>query len=230
MADTPPGDDANETDSGEQPPAQPAAGQPEKNKEQPGYKPSRHEQRLGKLEERKAEREQDKKEWEKRQARKKWMSRALVGVVILIIAGVGYGAFTIISSSDNGTFFGLLLPKIGDHWHASYSITLCGERMPTLAEIPGEVHSHGDNIIHVHPKTVERAGVNANLKNFLEFYGGELTNQSVQFPGRDLLTNGDSCLNSTAPGRLQILINNKEHELAERYVMQDGDTISVVFE
>ena len=210
----------NSDGSASQPTQQPKPSQPI----QPKLR--KHERKLQKLAERKMEREQAKHQQETGRKRKKLMNAAFMGVVILVVAGIGYGAVTLFSPA--GELNGLKLPKAGDHWHASYTITLCGEQMPVLPEIPGEVHSHGDNIIHIHPQTVDRAGVNANLKNFLAFYGGSLTNQSVQFPGRPALKNGDSCGNTT--GRLQILINGQAHELAERYVMQDGDTVAVAFE
>src|SRR4051794_17820277 len=52
---------------------------------------------------------------------------------------------------------------VGQHWHASYKIYICGKRMGNYPTVEGELHSHGDGFMHIHPQTEGFANDNANV-------------------------------------------------------------------
>src|SRR5207302_1344774 len=60
--------------------------------------------------------------------------------------------------------------SVGEHWHATYKIFICGERVTNYPTVEGEIHSHGDGFMHIHPATEPFAGPNANVGNFLRLY------------------------------------------------------------
>lgn len=61
-------------------------------------------------------------------------------------------------------------PTTGDHWHSAYSIYNCGALMPWLSgqADPDGIHSHGDSIIHIHPRNSSATGDDARTGVFFE--------------------------------------------------------------
>lgn len=119
-------------------------------------------------------------------------------------------------------------PTIGDHWHAAYRIVLCGEEQPPLPVSPGNVHTHGDGLIHVHPQTAAETGANANLERFFAASGVVIGKDYIQLPGGRLYRNGDPCTDGQ-PGTLRVTVNGNEVADFLRYVPRDGDTIQIEF-
>ncbi|MDR7555714.1 MAG: hypothetical protein QN157_08910 [Armatimonadota bacterium] len=122
---------------------------------------------------------------------------------------------------------GARLPRVGDHWHAPFRIVLCGERTPPLPPSPGNVHTHGDDVIHIHPATPEEAGRNATLGAFLRSVGMEVTNTSLTVRGKTYTT-GDRCPDGRT-GRVAVLVNGNPIDDAHAYVPKDGDQIEFRF-
>jgi plastocyanin len=144
-------------------------------------------------------------------------------------------------------------PRIGDHWHAPYTIFIGDEQEPRMQEFitAQGIHTHGDGVIHIHPHNQAGEGNGANLGNFFGDQGGKLTNSELQIPGRPdrKFKNGDEV--DGKPGELRILkatlgrslpadfsqaINDcnakpeSEFESVNpRYVPKDGDCIRIVF-
>ena len=54
-------------------------------------------------------------------------------------------------------------PRIGDHWHAAYTIYDCGTEVPYFqsAADPDGIHSHQDSLIHIHPFNSSATGEDA---------------------------------------------------------------------
>lgn len=121
------------------------------------------------------------------------------------------------------------LPRIGDHWHARYSIVVCGQAQPALPFTQGNVHSHGDGLIHIHPEVPSESGNNANLRRFFESAGVTFSANAVEFPDGRALRNGGRCPDGTT-GRLRLLVNRKESQEFERYVPRNGDVIVIQFD
>jgi len=88
--------------------------------------------------------------------------------------------------------------SIGEHWHASYKMYVCGKRVDNYPTVEGELHSHGDGFLHIHPSTQAYAGDNASLGTFLRLYETSFTQDSkgrriMTFPTGLKLKDGDTC-------------------------------------
>lgn len=124
---------------------------------------------------------------------------------------------------------------IGEHWHATYTIYICGRRMTNYPTVEGELHSHGDGFIHDHPATQAFAGPNANLGNFLRLYEtsiGRLPNgkNSIQFPDGTHYTDGDTCPNDHKHYDLEALVNGKRYNGdPSKITPHDKDKVEIKF-
>lgn len=120
-------------------------------------------------------------------------------------------------------------PRIGDHWHASYRITVCDTDVHPFGNTTGGVHTHSDSVIHVEPNSENEAGSNATLGLFIAYASGSLSENSLLLPNGDLYTNGDSCPGGDR-GRIALWVNGTAVNPVASYVPQDGDEIRLTFE
>ncbi|MFQ5989138.1 MAG: hypothetical protein ACE5K9_04395 [Candidatus Methylomirabilales bacterium] len=120
------------------------------------------------------------------------------------------------------------LPSVGDHWHARYEIIVCGERFPFLPYTQGEIHTHGDGQLHIHPKVETEAGANSNLGRFFANAGLYFDREMLRLPGGETVKNGDRCPDGR-PGRLRLVVNGSENTSLDKYVPQEGDFIRIEF-
>ena len=96
------------------------------------------------------------------------------------------------------------------HWHADYQIWNCGERLDImepekLTNRIGTrlVHEHGDNRIHV--EGIIKDIHNADLHNFFNVLGGELTETSFSMPSNEgIVTANDGGLCNGESAEVQI--------------------------
>ncbi|MGI8758237.1 MAG: hypothetical protein ACR2K0_02920 [Acidimicrobiales bacterium] len=98
-------------------------------------------------------------------------------------------------------------PLVGEHWHAAVGISVCGEFQPDLTDVRGDpsgIHSHGDGLIHMHPKSTRYTGDGANLGVWATEVGLVLEDEVLQLPGGDRLENGDDC--GGEPGVVQVKV------------------------
>ena len=121
-------------------------------------------------------------------------------------------------------------PRIGtDHWHATYEIHICGDRQPDLPEWRSGVHTHGEDIIHIHPFELSEEGPGAALRKFFEYGGGILTADSIRIPGSDITyRTSDTCRDGQEAG-IDVWVNGEPAEGYPRYIPQDGDLIVISF-
>lgn len=73
-------------------------------------------------------------------------------------------------------------PAVGeDHWHAAYTVYDCGAEVARFMSQtdPDGIHSHQDNVIHIHPFNSAAAGVNARLGVFFETMGAEVSRDGI---------------------------------------------------
>ena len=171
-----------------------------------------------------------------------WMPVATIMVVVLAILG---GLFFVQSAKG--------APRIGDHWHAPYSIYIGDELQPRIQEVVTQqgVHTHGDGVIHLHPHQPVAEGGGAGLKHFFGDQGGKLTDSEMQIPGRkETYKNGDEVNGKRAELRILradsgihplggdfnsaiVACDSKPESEFEHvdsgYVPKDGDCIRIVF-
>ena len=142
-----------------------------------------------------------------------WIIGALVAVVVV-------GLFYYLGSRP-------LYPNVGHHWHAPFSVVICGVRTPPLPAGPGDLHSHGDDVMHIHPARPETAGRNATLAAFLASTPMKVTATALEIGGKTY-ANGDRCADGRT-GRVQVIINGRERKDFASYIPQDGDKIEFRF-
>jgi hypothetical protein len=75
-------------------------------------------------------------------------------------------------------------PALGDHWHAAYGVYVCDQFVPATSDTATQlgIHSHGDNVIHIHPHSANATGDDATMGLFLDELargGFELTDDSL---------------------------------------------------
>ena len=141
----------------------------------------------------------------------------IAGSVIAIVAA----AIVVVVGSQ------LSRPKVGDHWHAPFKIIICGERLPPLPPSEGDIHTHGDDVIHIHPHSWETAGRNATIAAFLRSAALGVTETSITIMSKTL-ENGDRCADGRG-GAVTVLINGMPTRGFATYVPQDGDQIEIRF-
>src|SRR5438067_11740268 len=110
---------------------------------------------------------------------------ALLFTIILALLVASGGAFALFSIKHPPPITRGAI--VGEHWHASYKIYICGKRLANFPTVEGEIHSHGDGFLHIHPSTAAYAGDNANLGRFLLLYETTFTqapngNRIMTFP------------------------------------------------
>lgn len=147
------------------------------------------------------------------------------GLIVLLAVGLfGYAAYDFMLpwfSQPN-------LPQQGDHWHAEYSIKICGQRLPDRPYSQGGIHTHGSGRIHIHPHTEREEGRAANLGRFFRSFNGTLTSTTLHVPGHGRYENGDRCPGGER-GRVQVYVNGETITNPATYVPQDGDVVRFVF-
>ena len=148
-----------------------------------------------------------------------------VVAVILVVFGILGGVFFLRSATAQ--------PRVGDHWHARYEISIWGRgeaNLPDSARAAPEIHTHGDGIIHIEPRTPADEGAGSNLRNFFikGFADVDLTDDSIKtFDGQEY-KNGDLGPDGQ-PGVVQLFVNDERVEDVDGYLPQDGDVIRIVF-
>lgn len=120
-------------------------------------------------------------------------------------------------------------PTTDSHWHADYVIEICGRELPPDPYSQGDVHTHGDGQIHVHPSTSRSAGRAANLDAFFRSIGGTVEDSLLQLQGEGTYRTGeDSC--GDRPGRVAVYVDGERIEDPAAYVPRDGDDVRIAFE
>lgn len=117
------------------------------------------------------------------------------------------------------------------HWHAQYEVWDCGEELD-LVDPQGfsnrigtaTLHEHNDNWIHLEGVVIEKK--DANLGNFMNVIGGNITNDSYQFPtteGLSVRHNGDNCPDGSK-GTMQVFVYHTEHKIFTQKKIADPAT------
>ncbi len=125
-------------------------------------------------------------------------------ITTIVVLGVGLVAFSRPDKVEAAP------PLITDHWHAAFGVNICGEVLPGLVDGPkgdtSGIHSHGDGLIHIHPFSSRYTGAGANLGAFGDTTEMDLTDSSLEVPGRKKLKNGDKCPKDGKVGEVQVMV------------------------
>lgn len=151
--------------------------------------------------------------------------------ILLVLIGGGY-LVTLFRTNPPPVTRGA---SVGEHWHASYRIYICGQRLTNYPSIEGEIHSHGDGFLHIHPHTQQFAGDNATLGNFLRLYEtgiGVLPDgkRTLIFPDGKAYKDGDRCPGGKTRYNIEVL--NKGEEIEgdpAAFIAHEGDAIVIRF-
>ena len=153
-------------------------------------------------------------------SRKFKLIMAGVGLFFIVILAIVIFAFS--GDSEN------VMPQIGDHFHAEYSISICGQVQEDYAYSQGGVHTHGEGSVHLHPQNSTEAGINATLARFMAGTGGRLTNSMIVLPSGISYEDGDECPDGNK-GRLFLKVNTIDQAEIASYVPKDEDVIIIGF-
>jgi hypothetical protein len=123
----------------------------------------------------------------------------IIGAVIVIgVALIAYAATERRAVAE---------PLTTDHWHAAYNVDICGTVQPADNDLNGQdllgIHTHGDNVIHIHPFLDSAAGTNATLGKFFETIGMQVTDDKIVLPDGTSFEEGtDTC--DDEPGQIVV--------------------------
>ena len=160
---------------------------------------------------------------------KVWIAVGVVGSALVALL-----IFLMVTSEEDAG--GARFPNIGDHWHASYSVTICGDRKAAFPPSSGGSHTHplqsdpsqGDGVIHIHPQRPTDSGRNATLARFIAGTGSRLTDELLKLPSGNEYKNGDLCPDDQ-PGQVFLRVNNIASAEIASYVPRDEDRLELGF-
>ena len=151
----------------------------------------------------------------------------VVGIIVLVFGILG---LLFVTRSATGA------PRSGeDHWHATYTYYVCGEKQPNAPTWEGVgVHTHGDGVVHIHPFSPPEEGQGARLTKWFDYGGGKLDGDEIRLPGLSVTwKNGDECPEGTPDagqeGEVQVFVNSEKLSDWSRYIPKDGDVIRLIF-
>ena len=124
---------------------------------------------------------------------------ASLGIVIVIgLVLVGFSRYQLShkTTSSAGP------PTTSQTWYAALGINICGTMQPNLAASTNQkktgLVADGNGVLTIAPKNSSESGASATLGKFVSNYKGlELTNTSIQYPGKSAYTNGKVCPKGT---------------------------------
>ena len=116
-----------------------------------------------------------------------------VAIVAIVLLGAGIVVFARNQnggggSNDTPPKAQLSQGQAADHWHAAFSINVCGKEKPSLPDVKEDllgIHSHQDGLIHIHPFSIRSAGKGATLGRYFDMIGLEVTDTAFKIPGTD---------------------------------------------
>lgn len=154
----------------------------------------------------------------------------LVGLLVLLLAGVGLIA--VFRTSRPPLTRGAIA---GEHWHASLRINICGKQLSAFPNVEGELHSHGDGFMHIHPQTPAASGDLASMGTFFATYQTSLTEdadgkRTLSFPDGTSYSDGDRC--DGKGRRYDIVVTNKGEPVdgdPSAFLPHNGDAVVITF-
>lgn len=112
-------------------------------------------------------------------------------VIIVIVLGASLVFWSRESRDPNAAS-----PAIGDHWHSAYGIYICDSFEPALSDVGPDqtgIHTHNDQLIHIHPFSTAASGSRANWGAFAGAIGLEFDGSSFTLPDGRSFEDGYDC-------------------------------------
>ncbi len=125
-----------------------------------------------------------------------YASLAIICIVGLLLIGFSRYQRTHQTNSSAGP------PTTQQQWFAALGIDICGSVQPNLpaSTNAGKVGftANGNGVLTIQPKNSTESGSNATLGKFVSGYQGlQLNSSTLQYPGKQVWTNGDVCPKGT---------------------------------
>ena len=152
---------------------------------------------------------------------KKVLMSVFILVIILLVGRWIY--FSVKNSRSVNNPVDDIISKEGIHWHSQLSIEIKGVKQ----EIPKDIgiainhqsiHTHEDNgTIHMEMSGLVRKN-DTRLSEFFRIWGKKFDSNCIF----------DTC--QSPEGKVKLLVNGKENNEFQNYLMRDGDKIEIKFE
>lgn len=87
-------------------------------------------------------------------------------------------------------------PTLADHWHAAYGIYICDSFAPALRDVVPDstgIHTHDDDVVHVHPFSSASSGERANWARYGETVGLQFDGASFTMPDGTRYDESSTC-------------------------------------
>ena len=154
--------------------------------------------------------------------RNPWIWIAL-GLIVLVVMLLLWFLLSVGEVQEDG------YPQVGDHWHADYTIYICGALELDYPYSEGGIHTHGEGRLHIHPSHSGEAGSNATMARFFAGTGGRLTDTMIETAGGQVFNNGDTCPDGNV-GNILLKVNGISERAIASYVPRDNDILELRFE
>lgn len=151
--------------------------------------------------------------------------KVLGPVVLLLIGGAVYYYFFVIAPTMRVSPSNFSGAEQGEHWHADYSIEVCGETQQPFLYSQGDVHTHGNGQIHIHPHSADSDGEAANLKAFVDSVDGVMTDTKLLIPTWGI-DSSEPC--NGQPSEFVVYVNGHRVNNPTQYPPQNGDSVRFV--
>jgi hypothetical protein len=160
-----------------------------------------------------------------------YASLALIIIVGLGLVGLSRYQLSHRTTSSSGP------PTTSQTWYAGLGIDTCGTMEPNLpantAKSKKGLTANGNGVVTITPSDSSEAGANATLGKFVSGYKGlELTNSTLQYPGKKAYTNGDVCPKGSPdagkPG--VVIVYNWPNFTTKRGAETPGDPQNLLFQ
>lgn len=151
----------------------------------------------------------------------------------VVVVGVALILVSIGNGSDER-----LPPRVGDHWHAAYSVYDC-ERLvapfpDSMARSDSGIHTHADGLIHLEVNSSRFTGPNANVGAFASGVDLVVADDTLKGPGVTR-REGDRC--GEEPGTIRLAVwdgpgDESPTVITEditSYAPQDGQLVTLAF-
>ncbi len=128
-----------------------------------------------------------------------------VAMAVVVLVGV---VLVFLGRQERVTSFDSSAPQIGDHFHSTYELYVCGEQVDPIPNDSEDdrtgVHTHGDSLIHIHPFVTTVTGTGANLGAFFDEVQLQFDDDTLELPDGRILKSGETECSPGQPGVLKV--------------------------